>query len=584
MNYDVCDYRTTKHEHNNTDSRTENAEIAQRLWLFAFSNILSKWHCHHSCIYIYTLLSDVCLCCIEPTNKGVMAFTFGGGGGGGAPAPAPSGGFSFGGAAPATAAPAAAGGGFSFGGGSTDPAGGAPSFNFGSAPPPAAEASGRDNVSNKKPMFGGAASAAPTPAAAAGGFGFGAASTTPAPAGGFGFGSTPAVAAATPAAPAAGGFSFGSSSAPAPAAAASGSGGGFAFGSNTPAPAAPGDDKNAPAPSFGFGSTPAPAPTTSTSTTAKKEKRAEPSAAPAADGGFSFGGSTPAPSTDAAAATKPPSFSLSAAPAAPAAAAGGGFAFGSTTPATPTATTTPGNATTPGAPAPVMTPQVKPPGVTTPGATPTTAFVPTTNTPAATTATAVQEPPALEYQSLTVEQILNTFQKELEQDSIAFLEQAKRVCEYDAVVRDSQRDLVEIANQTQRLLLEQEQIENSLMSIHAFQKSLEHTLEDVSTDIDVLFTSQSHLAPQDADVERERAYQLSQTINQRLEELELNLGGTVETLSNQAKTMSGGSNNSMLTILNQHQNAIGALEGAAHRLETDVTHVGRMLAAPSRSG
>jgi nuclear pore complex protein Nup62 len=221
-----------------------------------------------------------------------------------------------------------------------------------------------------------------------------------------------------------------------------------------------------------------------------------------------------------------------------------------------------------------MTPQVKtaaPPGTTTPApATP--------STPAA----AAPEPPALEYQSLTVEQILNQFQKELEQDSVAYLEQAKRVCEYDAVVRDSQRDLVDIANQTQRLMLEQEQIEHALLSVNAFQKGLEQTLEEVSTDVDALFTSQSHLAPQDADVERERAYQLSQTITQRLDELELNLGGTIATLSSQAENLGGGSSNSMLTILNQHQNAIGALEGAAHRLETDATHVGRLLAAPSR--
>jgi hypothetical protein len=40
-----------------------------------------------------------------------------------------------------------------------------------------------------------------------------------------------------------------------------------------------------------------------------------------------------------------------------------------------------------------------------------------------------------------VEKILNKFQKELEKDTVAYLDQAKRVCQYNAVLRDSQRNL-----------------------------------------------------------------------------------------------------------------------------------------------
>jgi len=228
----------------------------------------------------------------------------------------------------------------------------------------------------------------------------------------------------------------------------------------------------------------------------------------------------------------------------------------------------------------VTTPNVMPPSIAgTPATTPGAATTALAAAPAAPTPKA-PEPVALEYQSLTVEQILNKFQKELEQDSIAFLDQAKRVCEYDAILRDSQRNLAQITDQTQRLLLEQEQMEKALQGIDAYQVELSSTLETVSTHVDELFTSQSHLAPQDADVERERAYQMSQTINQRLDELENGLGDTMKTLSDHASDI-GGSDN-LLTVLNQHQDAIASLEGAAHKLEMDVTNVGRMLAASSR--
>jgi len=177
---------------------------------------------------------------------------------------------------------------------------------------------------------------------------------------------------------------------------------------------------------------------------------------------------------------------------------------------------------------------------------------------------------------------LNKFQKELEQDSIAFLDQAKRVCEYDAILRDSQRDLAQITQQTQRLLLEQEQMEKALQGIDSYQVELSSTLDNVSKHVDELFHNQSHLAPQDADVERERAYQMSQTIAQRLDELENGLGDTMKTLSDHASDMGTGGPNCLLTILNQHQDAILSLEGVARKLEMDAEHVGRMLATSSR--
>jgi hypothetical protein len=65
---------------------------------------------------------------------------------------------------------------------------------------------------------------------------------------------------------------------------------------------------------------------------------------------------------------------------------------------------------------------------------------------------------------LTVEQILHKFQKELEKDAVAYLDQAKRVvCEYNAILRDSQPDLSHLTSQTQRLLLEQEQAEQTCL-------------------------------------------------------------------------------------------------------------------------
>lgn len=175
---------------------------------------------------------------------------------------------------------------------------------------------------------------------------------------------------------------------------------------------------------------------------------------------------------------------------------------------------------------------------------------------------------------MTVEGILNRFQKELEEDAVAFLDQAKRVCEFDAVVRDSQRALSQLASQTQRLLLEQEQVEVMLMGIDTFQTHLEQTLGQVEAQVDHLFVGQSHLAPQDADVQRERAYQTALTVDAQLETLESTLASTLNELS---LASSDDRSSQLMAVLNQHQDSLAAVEAATRQLELDVKHVGRML-------
>lgn len=192
------------------------------------------------------------------------------------------------------------------------------------------------------------------------------------------------------------------------------------------------------------------------------------------------------------------------------------------------------------------------------------------------------QPAALEYQTLTVEQIINKFQKELEKDAVAYLEESKRVCEYDAVLRDSQRDLAQLTSQTQRLLLEQEQVEQTLLGVGAFQEQLEKTLSQVESQVDELFTSQSHLAPQDADVERERAYQTASAIDTRLEELTESLQTTFGHLTTANQKVFSGEIGNIVTVLNQHQDGLAQLETAARSLELDVTSVGRQLATTRR--
>ena len=207
-----------------------------------------------------------------------------------------------------------------------------------------------------------------------------------------------------------------------------------------------------------------------------------------------------------------------------------------------------------------------------------------TGTTAATTpapAPAAPQPKPLEYQTLTVEQIINKFQKELEADALDYLDQAKRVCEYDAVLRDSQRDLAHLTQQTQRLMLEQQQVEQTLQGIGAFQDELEQTLSSVEQQVDQLFESQSHLAPQDADVERERAYEMATTIDNRLDLLLEQLNQTASNLAAANDKAFSGQVGQIVQILNQHQTGLSQLDLSARKMEKDIAIVSRALSSSS---
>jgi nuclear pore complex protein Nup62 len=313
------------------------------------------------------------------------------------------------------------------------------------------------------------------------------------------------------------------------------------------------------APAFGFG---APAPAAAAKATSEEKKPS----------GISFG--APAPAAAGKAATTTPT----------AASTTGGFSFGgaSSTPAP----ATPAGVATPGAPAPVATPNPN-------------AANPALGTPlaaAALTPVAPREPPPLEYQTLTVEEILNKFQKQLEEDALAFADEAKRVCEYDAILRDNHRDLAKLTTEAQRMMIEQQQIEQGLDGIGAFQNQLEVTLSEVEEQVDSIFRAQGHLNPLDADKEREKAYEMAKGVEYRLDNVTESLRETFATL-NQANARAFGQPSSgdvsgdhstvatvgdVVHILNRHQDGLAELEAAAQKLELDCSEVHAVLATTRR--
>lgn len=324
------------------------------------------------------------------------------------------------------------------------------------------------------------------------------------------------------------------------------------------------DSKNA-STSFSFAA-PATAPSSVNTESAAKDKT---SAAPSF-GGTAASASSASANVDATNNTTTPTGSSTTS----------GFTFSAST--TPT-TKAPA---TPGAPAPVSTPSTTTKDSNLPTAAPAA--------PAVAPVPAPPQPPPLEYQTLTIEEILNKFERQLEEDALAFNEEAKRVCEYDAILRDAQRDLVRLNTAAQRLLIEQEQIENGLDTIGAYQYNLDKILTEVESQVSDIFKAQSHLSPMDADLQRERAYEMAQQIDYQLSDIKNSLRDTYDNLNQAGESIygKGGDNNiniadietanDVITVLNRHQDELVNLEAAAQKLDLDCNEVSAVLQTTPR--
>lgn len=175
-----------------------------------------------------------------------------------------------------------------------------------------------------------------------------------------------------------------------------------------------------------------------------------------------------------------------------------------------------------------------------------------------------------------MEQILNHFQRDLERDATTFLQEAKRVAEYDAVLRDGQRDLLRLGTVTQQILVRQSDLAQRLGALQDHQSDMDRQLNHVEAALDQLFASQAQWTPQEADVQRERAYTTAIAIDERLSQLQNGLHDALRTLDDGvaggAAGLAGpsGDQSQLLRILNQHQNALVEFELTSHRLEQDL--------------
>jgi nuclear pore complex protein Nup62 len=185
----------------------------------------------------------------------------------------------------------------------------------------------------------------------------------------------------------------------------------------------------------------------------------------------------------------------------------------------------------------------------------------------------------LDYKNSTVEQVLNLFQKQLEKDVLAYGEESRRLSEYDAIVRDAQRDIATLTEQTHLGAHQQQEVEQTLSGIGDLEQELDRTLQLLEVQVDEIFEVAASLAPTDADRQREHAYATARALDTRLGELTDVLQQSLHQMDEDQERVFGmdPTIGPAVKVLYQHQTSILDLESAGQKLEHEVMQVSRLL-------
>ncbi|XP_013115557.2 nuclear pore glycoprotein p62 [Stomoxys calcitrans] len=306
-------------------------------------------------------------------------------------------------------------------------------------------------------------------------------------------------------------------------------------------------------PSFGFGATAAtPAATTTTQTPTLGTTTAP---APSAFGGF--GAAAAAASTNATATTVQPAATVAAAPLTT------GFSFG-----TPSASTTSSGSTT--------NTQTTSTGATT--LTPATSTAATSKPPAAagfaslTTATkttdssAVVNASQLSYNQL--EEHINKWTLELEEQEKVFTDQATQINAWDKVLISNNQKILDLNDAVQKVKSDQQTLEQELEFIATQHKELEESIVPLQKEF---------LKIPQVDVERSQTYLMVENLDTQLKQMSEDLKEIIDNLNESNKCQDNSDPIIQIgKILNAHMSSLQWIEQSTANIGTKLEDITKM--------
>lgn len=127
-----------------------------------------------------------------------------------------------------------------------------------------------------------------------------------------------------------------------------------------------------------------------------------------------------------------------------------------------------------------------------------------------------------------LEETINKWTTELEEQEKHFLDQATQVNAWDRIVMENGEKIVQLNKDVEKVKLDQQKLDHELDFIHSQQKELEDILNPLEKALDTLppITYQQH-----ADIEREHTYVLAESLDAQLKRMGQDLKEIIERLN-----------------------------------------------------
>jgi len=198
--------------------------------------------------------------------------------------------------------------------------------------------------------------------------------------------------------------------------------------------------------------------------------------------------------------------------------------------------------------------------------------------PAATSVTSISGTSIPGQKQMTFRQLEETINKwtaELEEQEKYFLDQATQVNAWDRIVMENGEKIVQLNKDVEKVKLDQQKLDHELDFIHSQQKELEDILTPLEKALDSLppISYQQH-----ADIEREHTYVLAESLDAQLKRMGQDLKEIIERLNSTNITPDPNDPVQQITkILNAHVVSLMWVDRSTANLQRRVEEISKQM-------
>lgn len=177
-----------------------------------------------------------------------------------------------------------------------------------------------------------------------------------------------------------------------------------------------------------------------------------------------------------------------------------------------------------------------------------------------------------------MEEILNRWNQELEQDVAYFTNLAVQVGRWDRQLLETGDKILTLHGEVQKVQVQQKELDSNLVMIESQQNDLQSMLDGIEKQVQSLYNSDSPNFTS-ADEERSNAYQLAEDVTRQLDQM----SGTLKDMINKLNTSYESSvdpNNKItqiVQILNVHLGALHWIDQQTSELQQNIQVASKQL-------